>query len=113
MQKRRGGNAALALMTVVWGGNWIAMKAALLHAHPLEFNVHRTWLATVVLFGVLFARGGRMWPQSCRAVIITAFFQTTIHFGETTMAVAGGGARRPSVPWFPPPFWTLLAAWSV
>ncbi|MEO9163319.1 MAG: DMT family transporter [Casimicrobiaceae bacterium] len=113
VHSQRGAYAALALLTVVWGLNWIAMKAALLHAHPLEFNVHRTWLATAVLFGVLFARGGRMWPQSWRAVIITAFFQTTINFGATTMAVAGGGAGRTSVLVFTMPFWTLLIAWPV
>ncbi|MFI4888150.1 MAG: DMT family transporter, partial [Burkholderiales bacterium] len=113
VHSRRAAYMALALLTVVWGLNWIVMKAALLHAHPLEFNVHRTWLATVVLFGVLVARGGRMWPQSWRAVIITAFFQTTINFGATTMAVAGGGAGRTSVLVFTMPFWTLLIAWPV
>ena len=46
---------ALALLTLVWGLNWAAMKAALMHAHPLVFNVHRTWLAAAVLFGVLIA----------------------------------------------------------
>jgi drug/metabolite transporter (DMT)-like permease len=101
---------ALALLTLVWGLNWIVMKAALLHAHPLEFNVQRTWLAVVVLFGVLIARRGRVWPHSWRAVLVTAVFQTTINFGATTMAVAGGGAGRTSVLVFTMPFWTLLIA---
>jgi drug/metabolite transporter (DMT)-like permease len=46
-------------------------------------------------------------------VIVTAFFQTTINFGATTMAVAGGGAGRTSVLVFTMPFWTLLIAWPV
>jgi drug/metabolite transporter (DMT)-like permease len=37
-------------------------------------------------------------------------FQTTINFGATTMAVAGGGAGRTSVLVFTMPFWTLLIA---
>ena len=53
----------LALLTLVWGLNWIAMKLALLHAHPVVFNVQRTWLAVAVLFAVLIARGGRFRPH--------------------------------------------------
>jgi drug/metabolite transporter (DMT)-like permease len=113
VHSRRAAYVALALLTLVWGFNWIAMKAALLHAHPLEFNVHRTWLAVAALFVALFARGGRIWPHSWRAVLVTAFFQTTINFGATTMAVAGGGAGRTSVLVFTMPFWTLLLAWPV
>ncbi|HEY3583140.1 MAG TPA: DMT family transporter [Casimicrobiaceae bacterium] len=107
---RGGAYAALALLTLLWGMNWIVMKAALFHAHPVEFNVQRTWLATLVLFGVLIARGGRLRPQNVKAIAVTGFFQTTINFGATTMAVAGGGAGRTSVLVFTMPFWTLLIA---
>jgi drug/metabolite transporter (DMT)-like permease len=89
------------------------MKAALLHADPLVFNVERTWLAVAVLYAAIVARGGRRLPHSWRAVLITGFFQTTINFGATTMAVAGGGAGRASVLVFTMPFWTLLVAWPV
>ena len=113
VHSRRAAYLALAVLTLVWGLNWIVMKAALLHAHPLEFNVHRTWLAVAALFLVLLARRGRLWPHSWRAVLITAVFQTVINFGATTMAVAGGGAGRTSVLVFTMPFWTLLIAWPV
>ena len=113
VHSRRAAYVALALLTLVWGLNWSAMKAALMHAHPLVFNVHRTWLATAVLFAVLLARGDRVWPQSWRAVVVTGFFQTTINFGATTLAVAGGGAGRTSVLVFTMPFWTLLLAWPI
>ena len=113
VRSRRAAYAALAVLTLIWALNWIAMKAALLHAHPLAFNVQRTWLAIAVLFGVLIARRRRVWPHSWRAVLITAFFQTTINFGATTMAVAGGGAGRTSVLVFTMPFWTLLLAWPI
>ena len=113
LRSRRAAHVALALLTLVWGFNWIAMKAALEHAHPLVFNVQRTWLAIAVLFGVLIARGGRIRPHSWRAVIVTAVFQTTLNMGATMMAVAGGGAGRTSVLVFTMPFWTLLIAWPV
>jgi drug/metabolite transporter (DMT)-like permease len=110
---RRAAYGVLAVLTLVWGFNWIAMKAALLHANPLAFNVDRTWLAIAALVVVLVARRGRIWPQSWLAVIVTGFFQTTINFGSTIMAVAGGGAGRASVLVFTMPFWTLLIAWPV
>ena len=113
VHSRRAAYVALALLTLVWGFNWIVMKAALMHAHPLVFNVHRTSIAVAVLFVALAARGGRMWPHRWRAVIVTAFFQTAINFGATTLAVAGGGAGRTSVLVFTMPFWTLLIAWPV
>ena len=113
VSSRRAAYVVLALLTLVWGFNWIWMKAALLHADPLVFNVERTWLAVAVLFAAIFARGGRRLPHSWRAVLITGFFQTTINFGATTMAVAGGGAGRASVLVFTMPFWTLLVAWPV
>ena len=113
VHSRRAAYAALGVLTLMWGLNWIAMKGALLHADPLTFNVHRTWLAMVVLHAVLIGRRRHFWPHSWRAVVITAFFQTTINFGATTMAVAGGGAGRTSVLVFTMPFWTLLIAWPV
>jgi len=113
LRTRRGAYIALVLLTLVWGFNWIAMKQALVAAHPLVFNVERTWVAVIVLFGVLVVRGGPLLPQDWIAAIVTGFFQTTINFLSTTMALAGGGAGRTSVLVFTMPFWTLLIAWPV
>ncbi|MEO5698989.1 MAG: DMT family transporter [Casimicrobiaceae bacterium] len=117
--------AALLILTLVWGGNWIAMKLALANANPVSFNVQRTWVAIVVLFAALMVRrmggvgsspGHRavcLWPQDWVAVLVTGFFQTTVNFAGTTMALASGGAGRTSVLVFTMPFWTLLIAWPV
>ena len=104
---------ALVLLTLIWGFNWIVMKAGLANSDPLTFNAQRTWLAVVALFVALAARQGRFWPHSWKAVVVTGFFQTLVNFGSTTMAVAGGGAGRASVLVFTMPFWTLLLAWPV
>ncbi len=113
LRSRRGAYAAIGVLTLVWGFNWIAMKLALANADPVTFNLQRTWLAVVVLFGVLIARGGTFWPASWIAVIVTGLFQTTLNFGSTTMALAHGAAGRTSVLVFTMPFWTLLLAWPV
>lgn len=113
IHSRRGAYAALAVLTLIWGGNWIVMKFALQHADPVVLNVQRTWLAALVLFAVLIAQGRPLAPASWLAIAVTGFFQTTINLGATTMALAGGGAGRTSVLVFTMPFWTLLIAWPV
>ena len=113
VRNRRGAYAALAVLTLIWGSNWVVMKLALDHAHPVVFNVERTWIAVIVLFGALIAQGKSLRPVGWWAIIVTGFLQTTINFGSTTMALAGGGAGRTSVLVFTMPFWTLLIAWPV
>ena len=56
VRSRRGAYAALAVLTVVWGSNWVVMKFALRNAHPVIFNIERTWVAVAVLFFVLIAQ---------------------------------------------------------
>ena len=113
VRSRRGAYAALAFLTLIWGGNWVVMKLALQSASPVILNVQRTWIATLVLFAVLLWQRRPLLPASWVAVIVTGIFQTTINFGSTTMALAGGGAGRTSVLVFTMPFWTLLIAWPV
>jgi drug/metabolite transporter (DMT)-like permease len=110
LHTRGGAYATLAALTLIWGANWIVMKLALENVDPVTLNLQRTWLAVVVLFTVLIARRRPFWPDSWRAVAVTGFFQTTVNFGSTTMALAGGGAGRTSVLVFTMPFWTLLIA---
>ena len=113
MRSQRGAYVALAVLTAIWGTNWIGMKLALARAHPVIFNIERTWVAVAVLFAVLFFRRRRLLPESWAAVAVTGFFQTTINMGSTTMALADGGAGRTAVLVFTMPFWTLLLAWPV
>ena len=113
IRSRGGAYAALALLTLLWAANWPAMKFALYAAPPVSFNLQRTWLAVAVLFAVLVVQRRPLWPASWLAVVVTGFFQTTMNFGSTTMALAGGSPGRTSVLVFTMPFWTMLIAWPV
>ena len=113
VHSRRGAYVALVVLTLVWGFNWIAMKFAPERADPVVFNVQRTWVAVAAVFAVLLVQRRAFWPESWVAVIVTGFLQTTLNFGSTTMALAGGGVGRTSVLVFTMPFWTLLIAWPV
>ncbi len=108
-----GAYAGLAVLTLLWGANWLAMKLALGHAHPVLYNIHRTLVAIAVLFAVLLWRRRPLLPESWLAVIVTGLFQTTINLGSTPMALADGGAGRTAVLVFTMPFWTIMIAWPV
>jgi len=112
-QSPRGAYGALAALTLIWGMNWIVMKIGLQYAHPVIYNIQRTLIAIVFLFSAMAWARRPLQPESWVAVIVTGFFQTTINFGATTMALAGGGAGRTSVLVFTMPFWTLILAWPV
>lgn len=113
VRSRRGAYVALVVLTLIWGFNWMAMKLGLMRSHPVVFNVERTWIAVILLFAFLILQRRPLLPESWLAVTVTGFFQITVNFGSTTMALAEGGAGRTSVLVFTMPFWTLLIAWPV
>ena len=113
VQSERGAYVALVVLTLAWGTNWIAMKQAVTYAHPVLYNIERTWTAVAALFVVLVLRRRPLLPESWLAVAVTGFFQTTVNMGSTTLAVADGGAGRAAVLVFTMPFWTVLLAWPV
>lgn len=113
IETRRGAYAALVVLTLMWGTNWIVMKLALMDAHPVVFNIHRTWLAVAALFAVMAWQRRLAWPTVWWPIVVTGFFGVTVNFGSTTMALASGGAGRTSILTFTMPFWTLLLAWPV
>jgi drug/metabolite transporter (DMT)-like permease len=113
VQSERGAYVGLIVLTLIWGTNWIAMKQAVTYAHPVLYNIDRTWTAILVLFAALVVRRRPLLPESWLAVAVTGFFQTTVNMGSTTMAVADGGAGRAAVLVFTMPFWTVLLAWPI
>jgi len=110
---KRAAYGALVFLTLIWGMNFMAMKFGLQYAHPVIYNIERTWVASALVFGVLLWERRPLKPESWTAVIVTGFFQTTINTGAITMALAGGGAGRTAVLVFTMPFWTMLIAWPV
>jgi len=109
----RGAYLALVAVVLIWGSTWVAMKLGLRHADPVIYNIQRTVVGIGVLFGVLLLLRRPLSPASWVAVAVTGFFQTTINFGATAMALAEGGIGRTAVLTYTMPFWTVLFAWPV
>jgi drug/metabolite transporter (DMT)-like permease len=111
VETRSGAYVALAVLTAIWGANWIVMKLALANADPIVFTAQRIWLAIAILFIAMAALRMPLAPQATlTAIVVTGFFQTTVNFGSTTLALATGGVGRTSVLVFTMPFWTLVIA---
>jgi len=89
------------------------MKAALAYMGALQFAAVRLWLASLVLFGCIFAlkrplRVARPW-----AVAVTGLFQVAITTALTLWALAAGSAGKNSVLCYMMPFWVVLIAWPL
>ena len=65
---KRAAYGALALLTLIWGMNWIAMKFGLHYAHPVIYNIERTLVAIALLFSVMLWERRPLRPESLAAV---------------------------------------------
>lgn len=109
----RGALIALGVLSLLWGYNWLALKMALAYAAPLTFTVHRTLFGALAVFGLMAWQGKSLRPQSWRAIIMIGFFQVTLNFGASILALVNGGVGRTAVLVFTMPFWTMLMAWPL
>ena len=102
-----------ALITGIWGYNWIVMKVGLRYAAPFDFAALRSVCATASLFGVLLVRRRGLRPQALGGTCLLGLLQTTGFVGLITWALAAGGAGKTSVLVFTMPFWVLLLGWPL
>jgi len=104
--------AALALLALVWGYNWVVMKVGVRYADPFVFAALRHFLGAIALFVVVALRGGPLRPKAFWWTVLFGLFQTSMA-GLTIWAVQLGGAGKTSVLTYTMPFWVLLIAWPV
>lgn len=102
--------AALAVLSLVWGYNWVVSKSALAYAAALDFAALRTLLAAASLFAVLAALRRPLVFKEVRGVFVLGLLQTTGFLGLTQLALAYGGAGRTAVLVYTMPAWVILFA---
>jgi len=105
--------AALALLCLIWGYNWVLMKEALQYASPFDFVALRTAPSALLLFAIMAARRQPLRPQAPGALLLLGLLQTTGFIGFVTWALVEGGAGKTAVLAYTMPFWTLLLAWPL
>ena len=104
------GAAALILLALIWGYNWVVMKIGLGYAQPFAFAALRTFLGALSLFLLLILLRRSLRPQAVGYTIVIGLLQTTGFVGLLMWALQNGGAGKTSVLTYTMPFWLLLLA---
>ena len=104
--------AALALLALVWGYNWVVMKVGVRYSDPFTFAALRNFLGALALFAILALRRGSLKPKLFWWTALYGLFSTSMS-GLSVWALYVGSAGRTSVLTYTMPFWLLLIAWPV
>jgi len=103
--------AALAVLVLVWGYNWVVMKIALRYAAPFDFAALRTLGASLcLLLTLLLLRPRAFWPRYPRATLLLGLLQTSCFVGLVNLALVRGDAGKSSVLVYSMPFWVAILA---
>jgi drug/metabolite transporter (DMT)-like permease len=108
---RRSALIALAILSLVWGFNWIVMKAVLAYVGPLTFSAMRYVFGTTMLFAVLALRGENLAPTPWRDTLLIGLAQTMGFQILVQLALIAGGAGKTALLAYTMPFWVIPLAW--
>ena len=104
---------ALAVLSLVWGYNWVVMKEALRFSGPFTFTALRCLSGGVALLLILLAMRRSLAPGTYVGVTILGLLQTSGFMGLATWALVSGGAGKTAVLVYTMPFWLLVMAWPL
>jgi drug/metabolite transporter (DMT)-like permease len=105
--------AALLLLAVIWGYNWVVMKKSLFYMGPFDFNAFRMVLGGAILLVFMRCRGIALRPKAVPLTILLGLTQTAAGTGLILWALVSGGAGKTSILVYTMPFWILIFAWPV
>ncbi|MGD1152883.1 MAG: EamA family transporter [Syntrophales bacterium] len=104
---------ALAVMSVIWGYNWVVMKEALRFCDPFVFAAIRVFPAAIILFGILLWTKKDWRPRQVKWTVLLGLLSTTAGLGLPIWALVGGTAGKTAVLLYTMPFWVILLAWPI
>jgi drug/metabolite transporter (DMT)-like permease len=105
--------AALVLLALVWGYNWVAMKVGMEYADPFTFAALRNSLGALFMFLLVALLRRPLRPKGLGLTALFGLLQTSGFAGLAMWAVDSGGAGKTSVLAYTMPFWLLLIAWPI
>ena len=103
--------AALLLLSLIWGYNWVVMKRVTAYIDPFDFSALRSLLGSVSLFVVMLLMRRPLKIVAIHKVIALGLLQTTAFTAMTQWALVVGGAGKTAVLVYTMPFWLMLSAW--
>lgn len=105
--------AALMLLTIIWGYNWVVMKSALAYAGAFEFAALRTVIGAFCLFAVVIFMRKPLRVKEMPTLILLGILQTSGFTGILIWALVEGGAGKTAVLTYTMPFWVMILAWPM
>jgi drug/metabolite transporter (DMT)-like permease len=105
--------AALFILTLIWGYNWVVMKLAVQYASPFQFAALRTFLGALMLFLVLVTTKRPLALKEFPTMLLLGILQTCGFTGLLIWALVEGGAGKTAVLSYTMPFWVMLFAWPM
>jgi drug/metabolite transporter (DMT)-like permease len=104
---------ALAILSLIWGYNWVVMKQTLQFIDPFTFSALRSILGSLAVFVLLFGLGRSSSPGSFWGVLVLGLIQTTAFVTLSTTALITGGAGKTAVLVYTMPLWLMVLAWPI
>ena len=105
--------AALFLLTLIWGYNWVVMKVAVQYASPFQFAAMRTFSGAIILFIIMAFTKRSLAVKEFPTMLGLGLLQTIGFTGLIIWAVSVGGAGKTAVLSYTMPFWVMLFAWPM
>lgn len=105
--------AALFILTLIWGYNWVVMKLAVQYASPFQFAALRTFLGALLLFSLMFITKRPLAMKEFPTMLALGLLQTCGFTGLLIWALVEGGAGKTAVLTYTMPFWVMLFAWPM
>ena len=102
---------ALAVLSLIWGYNWVVMKIAVHDASPFTFAAWRTFGGGIALVITALVLRKSLRPQFPAAFFWIGLFQTACFVGLVTWAVSSAGAGQVAMLAYTMPLWVALLAW--
>jgi drug/metabolite transporter (DMT)-like permease len=108
---RKRAAAALALLSLIWGYNWLAMKISLSYAEPVDSAATRFALAALALLPAVRLQGHALSvPRGEWRYVAFLAISLAANFVLTLSALQIGGVGRTAVLVYTMPFWVIVFA---
>lgn len=105
--------AALFVLTLIWGYNWVVMKRALDDMGAFQFGALRTFFGGVCLFALLMLLRRPLKPREIPTLALLGVLQTSGFTGLIIWALVEGGAGKTAVLTYTMPVWVMVLAWPL
>ena len=103
--------AALGLLSLIWGYNWIVMKQSLAYATPTDSAAWRFLIAALALIPIVLRMGHTLRvPRSEWWLATTLGIMLAVNFAATLWGLKLGGTGKVAVLVYTMPFWTIVFA---